>query len=58
MLIKQFAKWEGKQAYNKIKDMKLFADGGSVNYNVGDVYELSEDEIKSILAAGGELEFI
>lgn len=57
-LIKQFAKWEGKQAYNKIKNMKLYAEGGSVAYNQGDVYELTEDEIKSILAAGGEVEFL
>lgn len=27
-LIKEFARWEGKQAYTKIKDMQLFADGG------------------------------
>lgn len=57
-LIKQFSKWEGKQAYNKLKNMKLYAEGGSVAYNQGDVYELTEDEIKSILAAGGEVEFL
>jgi len=58
MLIKLFAKWEGKQAYNKIKDMKLYKEGGSVSYQQGNVYELTDDEIRSILAAGGEVEFI
>lgn len=57
-LLKLFAKWEGKQAYNKIKDMKLFKEGGMFQYSVGGVYELTEDEIKSVLAAGGEVEFI
>lgn len=27
-LVKEFAKWEGRQAYNQIKDRKLFAFGG------------------------------
>jgi hypothetical protein len=58
LLIKEFAKWEGRQAYNKIKDMKLFADGGSLSYAEGDVYELTEDEIRSILSSGGNVEFL
>lgn len=58
LLIKEFAKWEGRQAYNKIKDMKLFADGGSLSYTEGDVYDLTEDEIRSILSLGGNVEFI
>ncbi len=57
-LLKLFAKWEGKQAYNKIKEMKLFEEGGLVSYAQDGVYELTEDEIKSVLAAGGEVEFI
>ena len=57
-LLKLFAKWEGKQAYNKIKNMKLFKEGGMFQYSNGGVYELTEDEIKSILVAGGEIEFI
>jgi hypothetical protein len=57
-LIKQFARWEGKQAYQKLSGMQLYADGGSVSYREGDVYELTEDEIKSILSSGGDIEFL
>jgi len=58
-LIKQFAKWEGKQAYTKLNDMKLYADGGTtMQYEPGGVYELSEDEIKNILSSGGDVEFL
>jgi hypothetical protein len=58
-LIKQFARWEGKQAYNKLSGMKLYADGGTISqYESGGIYELTEDEIKSILASGGEVEFL
>jgi hypothetical protein len=57
-LIKQFAKWESRQAYDKISNMKIFADGGSVSYKQGDVYELTEDEIKNILSSGGDVEFL
>jgi hypothetical protein len=57
-LIKQFARWEGKQAYQKLSGMQLYADGGSVSYREGDVYELTEDEIKSILSSGGDVEFL
>ena len=57
-LIKQFAKWESRQAYDKISNMKIFADGGSVSYKEGDVYELTEDEIKNILSSGGDVEFL
>jgi len=49
-LIKLFAKWEGKQAYNLIKDMPLYKEGGE--------YDLSDDEIKQILANGGQIEFL
>ena len=38
--------------------MKLFEEGGLVSYAQDGVYELTEDEIKSVLAAGGEVEFI
>jgi len=57
-LIKQFARWEGKQAYQKLSGMQLYADGGSISYREGDVYELTEDEIKSILSSGGDIEFL
>lgn len=60
-LFKQFAKWEGKKAYTKIKDMNLFAEGGAISsksYEPNGVYELTEDEIKNILASGGEVEFL
>jgi hypothetical protein len=57
-LLKEFARWEGKQAYQKLSGMKIFADGGSVSYRQGDVYELTEDEIKSILSSGGDVEFL
>ena len=57
-LIKQFARWEGKQAYQKLSGMPLYADGGSISYREGDIYELTEDEIKSILSSGGDVEFL
>jgi hypothetical protein len=58
-LIKQFAKWEGKQAYNKIKDMPLFSNGGNVpSYKDGGVYELTEEEIRDIISKGGNIEFL
>jgi murein DD-endopeptidase MepM/ murein hydrolase activator NlpD len=58
-LFKLFAKWEGSQAYNKIKNMRLYKEGGQIDsYNEGDEYELTEDEIKEILANGGDVEFI
>ena len=58
-LIKQFSKWEGKQAYNKIKDMPLFSYGGGVpSYKDGGVYELTEDEIRDIISKGGNIEFL
>ena len=49
-LLKLFAKWEGKQGYNAIKDMSLFKEGGE--------YELTDDEIDYILANGGEIEYL
>lgn len=30
-LFKEFAKWEGKQAYNLIKDRQIFDNGGQIN---------------------------
>lgn len=58
-LIKQFSKWEGKQAYNQIKDMPLFSyGGGAPSYKDGGVYELTEEEIRDILSKGGNVEFI
>lgn len=49
-LLKLFAKWEGKQGYNAIKDMPLFEEGGE--------YELDDDQIQQILANGGQVEFL
>lgn len=49
-LIKLFAKWEGPKGYNKIKNMKLYKEGG--------IYNIDEDEIKRIIENGGEIEFI
>jgi len=49
-LLKLFAKWEGKQGYNAIKDLPLFKEGG--------VYELDDNEIQQILANGGQIEFL
>lgn len=58
-LFKLFSKWEGGKAYNKIKGMNLFAEGGTISqYETGGVYELTEDQIKHILASGGEVEFL
>lgn len=48
-LVKEFARWEGKQAYNLIKDMS-FQQGGE--------YELSDQEIQYILANGGQVEYL
>ena len=44
--------------YKKMKNLKFFEEGGEVNYNEGDVYDLTEDQIKQILESGGQLEFI
>lgn len=49
-LIKGFAKWEGRKAYNQIKNMDLYKEGGE--------YELTDDEIDYILANGGEIEYL
>lgn len=49
-LLKLFAKWEGKQGYNAIKDMQLFKEGG--------VYELDDNEIQQILANGGQVQYL
>jgi hypothetical protein len=56
-LIKQFAKWEGKQAYNLVKDMDLKPYLMN-RYEEGGEYDLDEDEIKQILANGGQIEFL
>jgi murein DD-endopeptidase MepM/ murein hydrolase activator NlpD len=58
-LFKLFTKWEGSQAYGKIKNMRLFEEGGEIDsYNEGGEYELTENEIRNILANGGDVEFI
>ena len=49
-LIKEFAKWEGKQAYKLIKDVPLYKEGGE--------YDLDDEEIQQILANGGQIEFL
>lgn len=49
-LLKLFAKWEGKQGYNAIKNIQLFKEGG--------VYELDDNDIQQILANGGQIEFL
>ena len=56
-LIKEFARWEGKQAYNLVKDMDLkpYLKG---EYKEGGEYELTDDEIDYILANGGEIEYL
>lgn len=49
-LFKLFAKFEGKQAYNLIKDMPVFEEGGE--------YELDDEQIKQILKNGGRIEYL
>ena len=56
-LIKEFARWEGKQAYNLLKNMDLkpyLKD----EYREGGEYDLTDDEIDYILANGGEIEYL
>lgn len=56
-LIKEFAKWEGKQAYNQVKNMDL--KPYLLNrYEEGGEYDLDENEIQQILANGGQVEFL
>jgi len=49
-LFKLFAKWEGDQAYNLIKDIQIFEEGGE--------YELTDEEINQILKNGGQIEYL
>jgi len=56
-LIKQFAKWEGKQAYNLVKDMDLKPYLMN-RYEEGGEYDLDDNEIQQILANGGQVEFL
>jgi hypothetical protein len=42
-LIKEFAKWEGRQAYNKIKDISLYGEGGSFYHDQDEVYYPTEN---------------
>lgn len=56
-LIKEFARWEGKQSFNLIKDMDLKPYLNN-EYKEGGEYELSDDEIDYILANGGEVEYL
>jgi hypothetical protein len=49
-LFKQFAKWEGKQAYNLIKDTPIFQEGGE--------YELDDNQIQEILKNGGQIQYL
>lgn len=56
-LIKQFAKWEGKQAYNLVKDMDLKPYLMN-RYEEGGQYDLDDNEIQQILANGGQVEFL
>jgi murein DD-endopeptidase MepM/ murein hydrolase activator NlpD len=53
-----FVKYEDKKMYKKMKDLKYFEEGGEVNYNEGEEYDLTEDQIRQILEQGGEIEFI
>jgi hypothetical protein len=56
-LIKEFARWEGKQAYNLLKDMNLKPYLND-EYREGGEYDLTDDEIDYILANGGEIEYL
>lgn len=49
-LIKEFIRWEGKDAYNVFKDFKFYEEGGT--------FELDDDEIDYILSNGGEIEYL
>jgi hypothetical protein len=53
-----FVKYEDAKMYRKLKGMKYFEKGGEVNYNEGEEYDMTEDEIRQFLENGGELEFI
>ncbi len=49
-LIKEFIRWEGKDAYNAFKDFKFYEEGG--------IFELDDAEIDYILSNGGEIEYL
>jgi murein DD-endopeptidase MepM/ murein hydrolase activator NlpD len=51
-LIKQFAKWEGRQGYDLIKDMKLFAYGGEFDND----NELNTTTMKIKITAGPQID--
>ena len=58
-LFKEFARWEGKQAYNYVKGMNFTPYfQRKLRYQEGGEYELSEEEIQDILQNGGEIEFL
>jgi len=60
-LLIQFAKWENSKSPDIIKRYS-FEEGGETNapnnYNEGEEYELTEDEIREILNNGGNVKFI
>jgi hypothetical protein len=62
-LMSEFVKWEDRRMYKKLKSLNMFQDGGEnqdddIQYEQGGVYELNEDQIRKILAMGGNVEFI
>jgi len=58
-LFKEFARWEGKQAYNYVKgmDFKPYFKR-KLRFQEGGEYELSDQEIQYILANGGQIEYL
>jgi len=58
-LFKLFAKWESKDGYNMIKNKTIFKEGGETSsFNEGEEHELTEKEIRDIIANGGNIEFL
>ena len=49
----------GSTGFNSVVGNAAFVKkGGQLNYQRGEVYDLTQEEIGKILAAGGQLEFI
>jgi murein DD-endopeptidase MepM/ murein hydrolase activator NlpD len=58
-LFKLFAKWEGKDGYNMVKNKTIFKEGGEMrSFDEGDEVELTEEQIKEIIANGGNVEYL
>jgi len=47
----------GYQGYNRAYGGNIYQDGGMTDFNEGDYYEVSEDELADILKRGGKVQY-